>query len=220
MFISLPLISAAIAVLSRSTGVGAVPKPADDLVGRGNPSCSAGFYYSTTAPAGCRPCPQGNTCSGSQQPQPCDYGTFQNQTGQTFCYQTQPGYFQYARGQNTSLPCAAGSYQPYARQSFCYNAPNGRWQPLTGQPKVCGVCCGWFTNGTDPTAPGNPVQGNPSQKTTGITKVYKCPANAPYSGSSSGDGASGCSSRSKGCTPFASCVVPANGTCPDQTFSG
>ncbi|KAJ7632938.1 hypothetical protein FB45DRAFT_1027058 [Roridomyces roridus] len=208
MHFSLHLISTvALAILS--TGVVAVPKPegvgAVDISGRS--TCYSGRYY---GPKGCTNCPKGYSCSGNGDPQACGAGTFQNTTGKNFCYSTEPGTYQPNSGQNSSIPCPKGRYQPYSQQTFCYGAPTGRFQNLTGQATVCGVCCGWYTDKVDSAQ-------NP--QLTGAN-IHKCPAKTPYSGSSSGDGASGCSAQPKGCVPMKTCVEAANGTCPDQTFSG
>ncbi|KAJ7723948.1 hypothetical protein DFH07DRAFT_855394 [Mycena maculata] len=139
-----------------------------------NPTCPSGQFYSTMAPAGCKACPLGNSCSGTGNP----------------------------------VPCPRGYYQSYTGQNFCYGASSGRFTNVTGSVGACAVCCGWYT-----------TQGTNPNFNTGDT-IFKCPANAPYSGVGPGDGASGCSTQPKGCTPVATCTQAADGTCPTTTYYG
>ncbi|KAJ7766905.1 hypothetical protein B0H16DRAFT_1717245 [Mycena metata] len=204
MFISLPVTYAALVLLA--SGVSGLPKRDSncdddnfDLVPRAKTLCSPGNWYNSTgAKPKCEACPAGYTCNGHQDPQSCDYGTYQPNVNSTTCIATVPGFYQDKEGQNASLPCYLGSYQPYGKQSFCYGAPSGRFQGQTGQKAVCGACCGWYT-----------------KLENFNTKVYKCPSNAPYSGEASG---SGCQTTKQGCTPVGKCAQKANGACPDQTF--
>ncbi|KAJ7047149.1 hypothetical protein C8F04DRAFT_1062857 [Mycena alexandri] len=199
MFIRLSAIYAALTLLA--SGVSGLPKRGSDcdddnvdLAPRGKTLCSPGNWYnSTAAKPKCQACPAGYTCNGNQDPQPCDYGTYQPNVNSTTCISTVPGFYQDKLGQNMTLPCYLGSYQPYAKQSFCYGAPSGRFQGQTGQKAVCGACCGWYT-----------------KLENFNTKVYKCPSSAPYSGEASG---SGCQTTKQGCTPVAKCAQKANGAC-------
>ncbi|CAK5277575.1 unnamed protein product [Mycena citricolor] len=196
MFFTTPFASALVMML---TGVNGLPKPFNsDLAARG--SCNSGLYqYNSTT---CMPCPAGNTCDGTNDPQPCDYGTFQPSTGQTSCQTTTPGNYQPNRGSSSQIPCPAGSYQPYAQQSFCYGAPKGRFQSQPGKAFVCGSCCGWAAP-----MPNNNVN------------AVQCTAPTPNSWPSSGDG---CISSQTSCTRAATCSQAADGSCPigSETIRG
>ncbi|KAJ7085745.1 hypothetical protein B0H15DRAFT_1023340 [Mycena belliarum] len=124
MFFAASFVSAALAVLSIS--VSAIPT--EDLSARA--VCPAGQFPDSTAavPGTCTPCPAGNTCDGSSNVQPCDYGRYQPTPGSTTCLPTPAGSYQPQRGQTVALPCYVGSYQPYPGQAFCYGAPSGRFQ--------------------------------------------------------------------------------------------
>ncbi|KAJ7085754.1 hypothetical protein B0H15DRAFT_1023347 [Mycena belliarum] len=198
MFFAASFVSAAFSMIS--IGVSAIPT--EDVSARA--VCPAGQFPDSTAavPGTCTPCPAGNTCDGSSNVQPCDYGRFQPSPGSTTCLPTPAGSYQPQRGQTAALPCYVGSYQPYPGQAFCYGAPSGRFQGHTGQAGVCGACCGWAA-----------TQSNFN------TAVTQCVAPTPFSGRASG---SGCVSTMQGCTPVATCdqvLVGTVWTCPDQTFN-
>ncbi|KAJ7723975.1 hypothetical protein DFH07DRAFT_1004961 [Mycena maculata] len=111
-------------------------------------------------------------------------------------------------GTGNPVPCPRGYYQSYTGQNFCYGAPSGRFTNVTGSVGVCAVCCGWYT-----------TQGGNPNFNTGDT-IFKCPANAPNAAVGSGDGASGCSTQGRGCTPVATCTQAADGTCPTTAYFG
>ncbi|KAJ7074142.1 hypothetical protein C8F01DRAFT_9450 [Mycena amicta] len=184
--------------LATTTTVLAIPKP-DQLAERA--TCTTqGQYYSTVAPVGCRPCPPGSYCDGTNK-QLCDYGSFQPIPGKTSCIKTLPGQYQPQRGQILPLPCYLGSYQPYPGQAFCYGAPSGRFQGRLGQAHVCGACCGYAT------LPG---------KTNNNTFVYRCSGSTPYSSPDSG---AGCvKTDNTQCVVPPSCKQAPDGTCPGHTL--
>ncbi|KAJ7685509.1 hypothetical protein DFH06DRAFT_1158698 [Mycena polygramma] len=194
MTISLSFVFVALSLISTTAAV--TPNPGEELSARAT-ACDPGEYFDGTF---CAPCPAGNSCSGTQAPQPCQSGTYQPYEGCWWCINTESGYYQPKTGQTDSLPCDAGRYQPNEGQAFCYGAPSGRFQGMTGQAGVCGACCGWQTT------PG---------KTNNNTVVIQCTGTTPFSGRASG---TGCVKTRQGCDPVDTCAQADDGTCPDQTF--
>ena len=58
---------------------------------------------------------------------PCEQGTFQPSTGQTYCIDASPGHFVAGAGSPIQNPCEAGSYQPDSGQTSCILADPGNY---------------------------------------------------------------------------------------------
>ena len=58
---------------------------------------------------------------------PCEPGTFQPSTGQTYCIDVSPGHFVGVAGSPIQNPCEAGSYQPDSGQTSCILADPGNF---------------------------------------------------------------------------------------------
>ena len=62
---------------------------------------------------------------GSPDEVPCPPGTYQPNSGYTYCIQTTPGYFTGDSGNTVETPCEGGTYQPNPGQSSCFFASPG-----------------------------------------------------------------------------------------------
>ena len=62
---------------------------------------------------------------GSPDEVPCPPGTYQPNSGYTYCIQTTPGYFTGDSGNTAETPCEGGTYQPNPGQSSCFFASPG-----------------------------------------------------------------------------------------------
>jgi hypothetical protein len=116
----------------------------------------------TAAPTAACPRGQHHVDDGASC-QPCDVGTYQDQTGQRSCVMCTEGHYQELTGQNTCTPCAVGSFQALSGQAQCEPCaigtkndlagrgtcdpcPVGHYQPLEGQT-FCDRCApGYFQN--------------------------------------------------------------------------
>ena len=63
---------------------------------------------------------------------PCDPGTFQPITGQSYCIDVSPGHFSGAAASAEQSPCEVGSYQPDPGQTSCILADPGNYVPEEG----------------------------------------------------------------------------------------
>lgn len=66
---------------------------------------------------------------GSPDEVPCPPGTYQPNSGYTYCIQTTPGYFTGDSGNTVETPCEGGTYQPNPGQSSCFFASPGYQAP-------------------------------------------------------------------------------------------
>ena len=66
---------------------------------------------------------------GSPDEVPCPPGTYQPNSGYTYCIQTTPGYFTGDSGNTVETPCEGGTYQPNPGQSSCFFASPGHQAP-------------------------------------------------------------------------------------------
>lgn len=62
---------------------------------------------------------------GSPDEVPCPPGSYQPNSGYTYCIQTTPGYFTSDSGNTVETPCEGGTYQPNPGQSSCFFASPG-----------------------------------------------------------------------------------------------
>ncbi|KAJ7087275.1 hypothetical protein B0H15DRAFT_305837 [Mycena belliarum] len=196
MLFSSSFVSAAFMMLSSVT---ALPHPeGGGLTARAGLCAPGSYIFNGTT---CAFCPAGNSCDGaSGRAHPCRSGHYQPSGNSTSCIATVPGYFQNAKGANSTIPCPAGSYQPYPAQALCYGAPMGRFQSMPGQATLCGTCCGWAA----------PLE------SSNISPV-NCTGATPNAWPSSG---SGCIRDTIPCVRATTCAQFMNGTCPAETFSG
>jgi alpha-tubulin suppressor-like RCC1 family protein len=56
---------------------------------------------------------------------PCDFGTYQPNTGQASCIESSPGFFVDTMGSHTQQNCPSGTYQPNTGQASCIDALPG-----------------------------------------------------------------------------------------------
>lgn len=75
----------------------------------------------------CETCPPGNYCQGGlHPPAPCEAGTYQSQTGMSFCNECSPGYYEESSGQTAcEEKCPQNTYQSQAGATACVSCGVG-----------------------------------------------------------------------------------------------
>eukprot|EP00698_Gefionella_okellyi_P022509 TRINITY_DN7475_c0_g1_i1.p1 TRINITY_DN7475_c0_g1~~TRINITY_DN7475_c0_g1_i1.p1 ORF type:complete len:1793 (+),score=192.77 TRINITY_DN7475_c0_g1_i1:63-5441(+) len=199
--------------------------------------CSPGTY--SAQPAGpsedvCTPCVPGFATAGAglTAQTPCQLGTFQNQSGASFCYQCNPGTattFIAATSQQNCDPCPLGTS---GLGGGCSSCPAGTYADVTGLT-VCTPCpAGTFSTALKSTSSAACSSCPAGQHSLpGSTQCSQCPAGyysgsqgtcvpcaqgtySPTEGALSQDSCLSCNPGTYGAAPGQPCVA-----CPAGTYS-
>jgi cytochrome b involved in lipid metabolism len=102
------------------------------------PSCSAGYFYSTTNSA-CTPAPAGyyvtaeSSTAGTETALPCEVGTYSPTEGSTQCLIAPAGTFVDMVAASSATPCPKGTFNFLSGSLNCQVAPIGKYVDQTGQ---------------------------------------------------------------------------------------
>ncbi len=123
---------------------------------------------------GCTPCPAGSFCPDGENQILCPAGSFQGNSGSTFCQSCPAGSFQGNIGSTVCESCPAGSFSDVEGSTVCQSCPAGSFQGNSGST-VCESCpAGKFSDVEGSVicqnCPAGSFQGN-----TGSTECESCP---------------------------------------------
>jgi cytochrome b involved in lipid metabolism len=102
------------------------------------PSCSAGYFYSTTNST-CTPAPAGyyvtaqSSAAGTETALPCEVGTYAPTEGSTECLLAPAGTFVDLVAASSATPCPKGTFNFFSGSVNCQLAPIGKYVDQTGQ---------------------------------------------------------------------------------------
>jgi len=152
------------------------------------PSCSPGYYTSTSGNTSCTQCPAGySTNNGYTTCTSCSAGYYAG-AGSLTCTSCSTGYYQANTGQNSCNLCGSGSSTNGGITS-CTSCSPGYYQPNTGQTS-CNTCpAGSSTNG-------------------GTISCIQCTTG--YYSTVPSSTCSQCPSGSTSSSPFTSCISSTN----------